>query len=81
MDSVHSGHLRKLRSASRHPSLGFGWLCLYRVSSERGDSFTTTEGREIDRDVKEKLCCLAFDYDTVLKSIAGTDDGPRDGFW
>ena len=23
---AHSAHLRKLRSASRHPSLGFGWL-------------------------------------------------------
>ena len=43
---------------------------LMRISSERGDSSTTTEEREIDRDVKEKLCFLAFDFDTLLKSIA-----------
>ena len=43
-----------------------------RISSERGYSFTTTEERErkIVRDVKEKLCFLAFDYDTVLKLSA-----------
>ena len=29
----------------------------------------------IDHGAKDKLCFLAFDYDTVLKSIAGTDDG------
>ena len=43
---------------------------LMRISSERGYSFTTTEEREIGRGVKEKLCFIAFDYDTELTSIA-----------
>ena len=43
---------------------------LMKISSERGYSFTTTEEREIGRGVKEKLCFIAFDYDTELKSIA-----------
>ena len=34
---------------------------LMRISSERGYSFTTTAERKIGRDVKEKLCHIAFD--------------------
>ena len=48
----------------------FHTVYLMRISSERGYSFTTTEEREIGRGVKEKLCSIAFDYDTELKSIA-----------
>ena len=33
-----------------------------------GNSVTTTAEREIVRDVKENLCCIALDYDTELKS-------------
>ena len=47
---------------------------LTKISSERGYSFTTTEEREICRGVKEKLCYIAFDYDTELKSIAESSD-------
>ena len=43
---------------------------LMRISCERGYSFTTTEEREIGRGVKEKLCFIAFDYDTELESVA-----------
>ena len=31
---AHSAHLRRLRSASRHPSFGFGWPWSYRVFPE-----------------------------------------------
>ena len=44
-------------------------------------SFTTTENKEIDHGAKDDIYFLVFVYDTVLKSIGGTDDGPRDGFW
>ena len=45
-------------------------LCPHSVSaSDRGNSCTTIEEREIGRSVKEKLCFLAFDCDTELKSI------------
>jgi len=39
-----------------------------KVLTERRYSFTTTAEREIGRDVKEKLCHIALDYDTQLKS-------------
>ena len=39
---------------------------LTKILTERGYSFTTTEEREIGRVVKEKLCFIAFDYDTEL---------------
>ena len=44
--------------------------CVLTVYLMRRYSFSTTEEREIDHGVKEKLCFLAFDYDTMLKSIA-----------
>ena len=45
---------------------------LMKISSEY--SFTTTEEREIGRDVKEKLCYIALDYVTELKSTAESSD-------
>ena len=45
-----------------------------KISSGRGYSFTTTEEREIGRGVKEKLCYIAFDHDTELKSTEESSD-------
>ena len=59
------------------PLVYFRWLSAVPASN----SFTTTDERVIDHGANEKLRFLAFDYDTVLKSIAGTDDGSHDGFW
>ena len=49
-----------------------------KILTECGYSFTTTaereREREIGRDVKEKLCYIAFDYEAELKSIAESSD-------
>ena len=61
----HSAHLQRLRSASRHPSIS---------DDDPHTSFTTTAERDVVRDVKEKPCYIALDYDTELKSSAGSSD-------
>ena len=50
---------------------------MMKILYERGYVFTTSAEREIVREMKEKLCCVALDYDAEMEKAGSTSEIER----
>jgi actin-related protein len=74
---IYEGH--RMRRGVITVDMAGGELTEYlmEILTERGYRFTTTAEKEDVRDIKEKLCYIALDYDAELKTAATTNSIDR----